>query len=427
MKQKLIVFSADAMVHEDIAFLSNLPNFKKYLAGGSEIKSLRSIYPTVTFPVHVSLETGMYPGHHGIISNLEIHPGLLHQRWNWMHQRVRRRDIYDAAKEAGLATGSAYWSVTGAHPSIDYLINEYWTQSPGESIREAFSRIGTKDEMIAIMEKYQTEDFENRIPDWGNFIVNCACEIIRNYSPDLMTIHVPNLDKLRHHYGVFNEKVTRGIEVIDGYIGQVMEAAEAAGVGTNLFLLSDHGQLEIKRNININVLFADYGLIRTDDQGNFIDWDAYSCSNGMSALVFLKTPGDFRMYEKVYAILRSFCDEGIYGIGNVFTEPEIREREGLGGDFSFVLETDGYTSFGDDWRRPLVKSMDLSDYRYGNATHGYLPDKGPQPVLIAKGPAVTNGVILERRRVIDVAPTIAKLLGLEFKGADGTSIDEIIN
>ena len=82
--------------------------------------------------------------------------------------------------------------------------------------------------------------------------------------------------------------------------------------------------------------------------------------------------------------------------------------------------------FGDNWRRPIVNTFDFSDYRYGRATHGYLPSKGPQPVLIAKGPDIKNGVVLEKARLIDLAPTFAKLLGADLPGADGTVINEIL-
>jgi hypothetical protein len=98
----------------------------------------------------------------------------------------------------------------------------------------------------------------------------------------------------------------------------------------------------------------------------------------MSAVVYLKDPGNRKLYQKTHTLLRNLCEEGIYGIGQVYTESEAREKERFGGDFSFVLETDGYTSFGDDWKRPLVKNLDFSDYRYGKATHGYLPGKGPR-------------------------------------------------
>ena len=120
-------------------------------------------------------------------------------------------------------------------------------------------------------------------------------------------------------------------------------------------------------------------------------------------------------------------DEGIYGFTKVYTREEAASEEHLDGDFSFVLESDGYTSFSDSCKRPLIAPVDLTDFRFGKATHGYHPDKGPQPTLVAKGPHIKAGVEIERRPIVDEAPTYARLLGVSLPDAQGTSIDEILD
>lgn len=416
------------MVREDVAYLRTLPNYKKYFEGGAEIKTLKSVYPTITYPAHVSIVTGTYPGRHGVVSNNEFHPGVLRLPWNWFRKAVRGRDIFDAAKEKGLSTAAVFWPVTGNHHSIDHLIDEYWTQFPGETLRDVFTRAGSGEEELKIIEKHSAGLRERVHPDYDEFAVKCSCDIIRRYRPELLFIHVANIDDYRHKFGLFNEKVTRGVEETDEWIGRLMAALEDAGIAddTDFFVISDHGQLDITRVININVLFADYGLIQRDNEKKLAGWDAYSHSNALSSLVYLRDPSDAKLYGKVHALLRYFCEEGVYGIGRVYTEAEARKAERLGGDFSFVLETDGYSAFGDDWNRPLVKGFDFSDYRYGRATHGYLPDKGPQPVLIARGGGIREGAVLERRNMVDLAPTFAKLMGLDLPDAEGVCISGIL-
>ena len=417
------------MVYEDTVLLKTLPNFKKYLAGGAEIKRVRSIYPSITYPAHVTIATGAWPDHHGVVSNNEFHPGVLKLPWNWFHSVVKIRDIFDAAKEAGLSTAGIFWPVTGNHPSIDNNIAEYWPQMEGETFRDTYSRVGSNPSMLKIMEKnFRKGIVARQHPDYDDFIIDCACDVIRECKPDLLMIHPANIDDYRHKYGSFSEKINQGIKEIDDYIGRIMRAAEEAGTcaDTSLFLISDHGQIDITRIVNINVALADYGLIRTGDKGQILEWDTYSLSNAMSALVYLREPDNVQLYNKTYALLRYLCAEGIYGISRVFTEPEARASERLGGDFSFVLETDGYTSFGEDWKRPIVQNFDLSDYRFGRATHGYLPGKGPQPILMARGRGIREGAVLEKRNIVDLAPTFAKLLGLTLPDADGVCISEIL-
>ena len=104
-----------------------------------------------------------------------------------------------------------------------------------------------------------------------------------------------------------------------------------------------------------------------------------------------------------------------------------REKYRLGGEFDFVLETDGYTSFAEGITRPLTASFSNDDYRLGRATHGYMPDKGPQPVFYAKGPDFRPGAELQRCDIVDEAPTFARILGFEMKDVDGRVLTELLS
>ena len=73
-----------------------------------------------------------------------------------------------------------------------------------------------------------------------------------------------------------------------------------------------------------------------------------------------------------------------------------------------------------------MRRLDNSDYKFGRATHGYHPEKGPQPTLIAFGPDIRPGVHVDRRPIVDEAPTYARLLGVELPDAEGKAIGEIL-
>lgn len=431
MKKKLIVFSADALVSEDLEHLKTLPNYRKYLAGGCEVTKMQSVYPTITYPCHTTMVTGVYPDKHGVFGNLEFLPGVSPLPWVWDRKWNQcKDDIFYAAKAAGYTTAAVFWPVTGNHPAIDYLIDEYWPQSASDTPREAFARMGSDERMLSIVNRYVSDD-EKRIrqhPFTDRFLVDCCCDIIRECRPDVLFLHPANIDAYRHHTGLFNDRVTVGVEETDQWIGELMEAVKDAGMleETNLVLTSDHGQMEIKRIVNINVLLTERGFIRLNADGSLKDWDAWCLSGGMSALVFLKDPKDEALRKRVHDLLKELCDEGLYGFSHVFTTEEVSEKEHLNGAFSFVLETDGYTSFGDSCTRPLVTSFDSTDYRYGRATHGYLPQKGPQPTFLCKGPDFKENVTLETGRLVDQAPTFAKLLGVSLPEAEGVPMDALL-
>ncbi len=430
-QSKVIVFSCDAMVYEDIKYLLTKPKFKELFDQGSLVKRVKTVYPSVTYPCHTSMCSGCYPNKTGLTNNNEFHPGMLKNvPWNWFHDPVKCDDIFSAAKRAGLTTAAVFWPVTGNHPDIDYLVAEYWPQSEEDTKEACFLRAGTTKEVYDSCVAPYMEGLKIRThPATDEFLINCSCDMIKKYQPDLLMLHTGDVDHYRHKHGLFNDKVTRGVDDTERWLYQIIEATREAGVyeQTNFFLVSDHGQIEIVRNIHPNVVFADNGLIEYDKEtGVLVDWKAYVHSTGLSAQVRLKDPEDRAVWQKTYDLLNYMCGEGIYGISRVYTAEEADREEHLAGEFSFVIESDGYTSFGESWTRPMVKAFDLSDYRFGRATHGHHPDKGPQPTFFAFGPDIKEGVVIDRRPIVDEAPTYARILGCEIKDADGSAIEEML-
>ncbi|MBR5110718.1 MAG: alkaline phosphatase family protein [Clostridia bacterium] len=425
----VIVISEDALVYDDLETLRQLPAFGELMKKGSLVKTIRSVYPTVTYPCHTSMCTGVPCGRHGVVNN-ERDDDLTreHSPWEWFHSAVKTGDIFDAAKAAGLTTAAVFWPVTGNHPHIDYLIDEYWPQSPEETTEACFAASGSSPEIIekVIRPNRHLLDGKHRIhPHADAFVHACAGAIIRRFKPNLLMIHPANIDGYRHKTGMFSPLVTHGLHQIDVWLGEILKALDDAGIreSTDLFIVSDHGQMNITRTVALNALLAERGLVTVNAEGRIADYTAVAHSAGMSAQVYVKHPEDT---ERVYAALKQMAEDGLYGFGRVYTAQEAREEEGLYGGFSFVLETDGYTSFSNACTRPFVRPADNSDYKFGRATHGYHPDKGPQPTLLACGPHIRPGVVLERRSILDEAPTYARILGVELPDAEGKAMEEIL-
>ena len=407
MKNKLIVLSADAMVTEDLELLATLPGYKKYMRNASVVRNVRSIYPTVTFPCHVTMMTGTYPNKHGVTSNFPFVMNESPMPWNWYADIIQSKDIFTACKEKGLTTATVFWPVTCNHKDIDYMIPEYNKPMPNEMLEEAFTKVGCDEDMLEIIKKNSVCLKEFKHPYTDEFIINCACDILRQKQPDVLLIHPGNIDASRHAHGVFNEYVNEEIRSTDRFIQKLMDVQEELGLAdnTNFVLTSDHGQMDIQRIINLNVILEEYEFIDVNSEGDITDWRACVHSNGLSALVYLKNPQDETVKNRIFQLLRWMKKEGIYGIGEVFTTAEMNEKYSLNGEFSFVVESDGYTSFGAGVKGPLVQSFGDMDYRYGKASHGYLPEKGPQPVFVVSGPDFAKNVVIEHAELVDEAPT----------------------
>ena len=171
--------------------------------------------------------------------------------------------------------------------------------------------------------------------------------------------------------------------------------------------------------MNLNLLFVREGLIKTDSNGNISEWKAWAKSANFCAQVYLS---DQALHDKVYCILKKACEAGDLGIGRVMTAEEARKQYGLYGDFSFVLESDESTLFTSKWTEPLFSPAEGI-----KASHGHDPKVGPQPVFLGYGPSFRTGVVLGEGRIIDEAPTYAKILGVKLSEAEGTSITRILN
>ncbi len=437
MKEKLFVLSMDAMVHEDVEYLLSKPNFSRLMAERAEVERVCTIYPSITYPAHISILTGCRPGRHGVISNTAfktINDGINH--WHLYSNAVHVEDLFAAAKRAGCTTAAVYWPVTGLNPNIDYLINEYFFPYPDEPVLEAFAKFGANEDTLDVIrenmdrypscpEKTDTVELSNT---YDNFINGCTCSLIRRFQPDLLVVHNCFMDTTRHRYGIFNKMTTACLDQMDLWLGELMEAMSDAGVynHTNFVILSDHGQMNFARRIKLNVLLARGGYIDVAPDGSVKGWLAFAQSNGMSGTIYLRDPSDRRLWQEVYSYLRQLAADGVWGFQEVYTEEEVRQRYGMYGNFSFMVETDGYTAFSDGWTEPILNPIDLSDYRLGRATHGYQPEKGPQPVFLGRGPAFRPGAVLPRAQVIDEAPTLAAILGQELPQAEGRCLRELL-
>ncbi len=430
MSKHVIVISEDALVFEDLETLKEYPNFASIWPKAALVPRTRSIYPTITYPAHVSMMTGVYPERHGVLNNEQTILGEASSKWVHFRESVKAPTIFDRAKAQGLTTAAVFWPVTGNDVSIDYLVDEYWPQTPGETAHECFRNSGSSPEVLEKVVDPNLPLLTHRVhPGCDQFITACACAMIREFKPNLLMIHPANIDAYRHQTGLFSPRVTQGLYEIDLWLGDIIKATKDAGIydDTTFFIVSDHGQMNITRTIAPNVLFAENGLLTVAPDGSVADYKAFAKSTGMSAQVYLRDPSDRDAYEKTHALLTQMCDEGVYGISRVYTAEEVKAEERLAGDFSFVLETDGYTSFRNEWTRPLVRALDIEDYRFGRATHGHHPDKGPQPTMLAFGPGIRAGAVVdEHRPIVDVPPTVAKVLGFEMPGADGRVIEGML-
>ena len=440
MKRKLIILSHDAMVREDVLAEKDSPAFSYLLENGTWIETTQTIWPSITYPAHSTIISGQYPDKHGVYHNDHYYPDDPDPLWNWDAKYFHGESLFEAAKKAGLTTAGVFWPVSGNHPYVDWLISEYWPQTKDETFVHCQRMMGTSEEVIRDIIEPNLPDDPNFVrfhPIADQFVIDCACSMIRKYQPDLLVIHPADIDAHRHTNGVFSDKAREAVSRAAKWTQQIIAATRDAGTfaDTVFVVMSDHGQVDLDRIMSPNVFFRQRGLLHVNEDGSFGEWTCYMRSTGVTAEIFVKgfdetTPEGRSEYAENLAKTRKALEEmkadPLFAIDRILTKEEAEAEFRLSGPFSFFLVGKGNVAYSNVLTGGLQMQFDTSAFQTAFATHGMDPDFGPQPTAIFCGPGVKRGLRIFRRPIVDIGPTCAKLLGIDLPHADGKAIDELI-
>lgn len=425
---KLIVLSFDALQSGDLDKLFKMPYFSKIKEKAAVVKNVKEIYPTLTYPIHTTIATGVYPQTHGISHNKQSaiqsdDPGwsIMGSDWNWEKKNIKVPTLMDAAFESGKTVATVLWPVT-AGEKRGYNLPEIWPSKGDEKVnpKALFERTSSENVFNEYYDEYIASYDWNNNEDMVFYSMDIAIDILKKHKPDLLMVHVIHMDHVRHLFGDQGFAVDLCLRELDIIAGRFIQAAEDAGVlnDTNFVILGDHGQIDIKSIFNLNVLFQEHGLIQTDGKGNVLDYAAYNFSAGFSTQIMLKEPNK-EMLDTVAKILEEIKERYPHYIERIYTAEEVQQEESLSGEFSFVIEGTEGTLFLNDVDTDLIIPKDSPKYKEYAATHGHHPLKGEKPPFVAFGPKVKLNTTIEHGNMIDVCPTLAQLIGIDFKQAEG--------
>ena len=401
---------ADALSNPQV----HLPTLRRLAAEGASAEGMRSVAPTVTWPNHTTLVTGVRPENHGVIGNRyldrstgKVVPLIMDPVFD-KEDLVRCPTIYDVAHAAGLSTAGVVWPASRNAKSLDWQI-------PDSGTKEIWDRYGTASWLEELrrsgiwVDQQETwvKEKEGIRRDW--MYTKAACQLIRVHHPNLLLLHLIELDHVQHDKGprTPDAYVTASFE--DERIREVLEAVEAAGLRdrTAVFVVSDHGFFGFTKTIYPAVALKKAGLEKV-----------HVVTQGGAAFVYVRDP-----FERGPA--RSAL-RGLEGVQEL-VEPSEYPKWGLPppdrdprmGDF-ILSAREGY-AFSDKASEVVLEEKPLQ------GTHGALPqDPKLHATLIAWGAGIRPGVRLPVIDNVDVAPTLARLLGLRMEHVEGTAREEIL-
>jgi len=213
------------------------PNLDKIINDGVRALSLRPVFPSKTFPNHISIVTGLYPEHHGIILNYIKNP------FNGKIYRLGDREavsdpvwysgefIWETAEKQGVTTASFFWP--GSELNVKYRRPTYY-------------------------KKYEHElPYSERVKgvlDW--------LSLPQDKRPHFITMYFHETDSQGHDFGTNSKEVNEAIQLLDRQIGDLTTGLKTIGLkdSVNIIIVSDHGMTEISAGklINIKKILKDY-------------------------------------------------------------------------------------------------------------------------------------------------------------------------
>lgn len=342
-------------------------------SGASAPGGMIPSYPTLTFPNHYTIVTGLYPEHHGIVANTFYTPG--------------RKDGYRYTDPKESTDGSWY----GGTP--------LWVLAEQQGMRAAsFFWIASDAEIQGKRPSYYL-NFDNAIPDYKRVNQVLAwLQLPPERRPHFITLYYANVDYAGHKHSPDSPEVEEAVKHVDEMIGKLRAGLAALPLPVDLIVVSDHGEATPQREWTVLEKFTDLSHFQT--AGDVVTTLLYPDSEAAA--------------EKAYRELRGASDKFV-----VYRRAHVPKR----------LHYDSNPREGD----PIVVATHPLYIRahealaFGDPSntdpgqHGYDVKVSPEMkgIFYAAGPDIKSGVTIEPFENVNVYPLIAKILGLQTGKIDG--------
>ncbi len=384
-----------------------VPNLRRFLKQGAYASGVTGILPTLTYPSHTTIITGVSPLKHGIANNLTFDPTNINQvGWYWYAADIKVPTLWDAAHTAGRVTANVHWPVSvGAH--VDYNLPQIWRTGHDDDRKlvRALATPGLVTTLESELGPY-TQGIDESVEgdaDRTRFMLR----LIADHHPGFMTAYLTGLDHTQHLFGPDTPEAHAALEAIDAMVGKLI----AAEPGADIAVVSDHGFAHIDTDVNLFGAFIRAGLI-TLDGTRVKSWLAVPWFAGGSAGVVMARRDDPALRSRVAALLAELAANPALHITRVLDHAElVRQGTSEQADW-FILFAPG-TEMGRDPAAALVAPSTLK------GMHGYSPDVPEmRSCFFVMGPdAPLHGNLgqIDMRRI---APTLASIMGTTLPTAD---------
>ncbi len=397
-----------------------MPTLRSLAASGAVAEAMQPINPTVTWPNHTTLITGVDASRHFVMANglITFPPdGSAPDVRPWINKEklVHARTLYEAAKDKGLTTAQVNWVAVYGAKDLDWEFGEK-PNPDGAIARELIANGSVTSEEIS--------DFsEGSSPAWRDEIwPDAAIDILKNHTPNLLLLHLLQTDTIQHGSGPFSNPAYAAYAYADSCLKRVVDAVRNLGIvdRTTFFIVSDHGFASYTHTILPNAALVEQGFLHK--QGDHSVGGVWVNAEGGAAELYIR---DEKLRARLVPQLKAYF-ASVPGVAHVYTNDEARalgipaESDTDQAPQLYLTAAPDY-AFGDDTTAPQIR------VHATKGQHGYLntmPEM--QALFVASGATIRPGVHLGTIPNQRVAPTIAALLAVQLPTAEQPVLEGIL-
>src|SRR5688572_17184324 len=412
LAQHVILVSVDGLAPE--YYLGEgwpAPAIRQLYRQGSHALAVRTIFPSLTYPGHVTLVTGALPARHGVYNNVELEP-VDNPAWLTQAADIRVPALWDAVRAAGGTTSALNWPLSTGAP-IDWNVPDVWPGSEDKVIpaKRDLASPGLVDELEReATGRLRLENFRSRLIAHDVRLATMAAYLFEKHRPTLSLVHCESAVQVLQEPDWRNPRRQRAVAAADLVVSLLLEILERqdAWKQTAVIVTGDHGMMEVHTQLRPNVWLVEAGLRPRRFDGS--DWRANFHGLGGSAVLRVREP----VAESATAA-RKVLDALPARTRASFRIVEREELAALGSDPVAPFALAAARGFVIDSRsEPPAQLPNLG------MSHGHHPDHPEMNTgFVAAGAGLRAGLRVPVLPLTSVAPLVAALLGLELDAPDG--------
>jgi alkaline phosphatase D len=337
--------------------------------GASTPDGMIPSYPSITFPNHYTIVTGLYPEHHGIVAMTFLDPAR--------NQHYSFRDA-TTVTDGSWYGGVPLWSLAEKQGMRSACF--FWPGSEAEIAGERPTYYLKYDDM------FPDEKRVDQVLDW--------LKLPEAQRPHFITLYYANVDHAGHQFGPETPETAAAVHQVDDLVGRLEAEIEKLPLRVDLFVVADHGM--------------------ETEQGDWIDLDKFADLSQFDTDGPLLYPHSEAAAEAAYEKLRGASDKFVVYRRAQFPKDLHYDSNPRAGD-PIVVPTGPYSI------RAHAPPGDAALRPPNKGSHGFDPYKmkSMHAIFFAAGPDIRPGMKLDSFENVNVYPLLAKILGLQIGQIDG--------